>query len=150
MADSPSRHRKRRLNGDINVVPYIDVMLVLLIIFMVTAPLLTQGVSVELPKAAAKPLEDQSREPFIVSVDRAGLLYASAGGNPKAAIEPAELERRVRIILDREPKTPVLIKADRAVPYGRVVTVLTLLDGAGAAKIGFITEPESRSGHADR
>ena len=75
--------RKRRLQGEINVVPYIDVMLVLLIIFMVTAPMLTQGVKVDLPKADAKPIDDQTREPLVVSLDRAGLLYVNVGGSPR-------------------------------------------------------------------
>jgi biopolymer transport protein TolR len=150
MADGQTRGRKRRLNGEINVVPYIDVMLVLLIIFMVTAPLLTQGVNVELPKASAKPLAEQSREPLIVSIDRAGLLYASAGGNPKSPIEASELARRVKIVVERDAATPILLKADRAVAYGRVVKVLALLDAAGAPRIGFITEPEEAGRRAAR
>ena len=150
MAELQTRGRKRRLNGEINVVPYIDVMLVLLIIFMVTAPLLTQGVNVDLPKASAKPLDDQSREPLVVSIDRAGLIYASAGGNPKSAIDAAELARRVRIVVERDAKTPILLKADQAVAYGKVVHVLALLDSAGAPRIGFITEPEGAAGHAAR
>ncbi len=139
--------RKRRLQSDINVVPYIDVMLVLLIIFMVTAPLLTQGVQVDLPKASAKPLDDQTREPLVVSVDRAGLLYVSVGGSPMSAVPANEIARRVHIVLERDPKTPVLIKADQAVAYGKVVKVLSLLDGAGAGRIGFITENDGNTAH---
>ena len=132
--------RKRRLQGEINVVPYIDVMLVLLIIFMVTAPMLTQG--------DAKPIDDQTREPLVVSLDRAGLLYVNVGGSPGTPIDRAEVARRVRIVLERDAKTPILIKADQSVPYGKVVKVLTLLDGAGAEKIGFVTDPDGSAPHA--
>ena len=81
--------RGRRLMGEINVVPYIDVMLVLLIIFMITAPLLTQGVKVELPKAGAEPLEAQRLQPLVLSVDRQGRMYLNVGGNPQAALDEA-------------------------------------------------------------
>ena len=140
--------RKRRLQGEINVVPYIDVMLVLLIIFMVTAPMLTQGVKVDLPKADAKPIDDQTREPLVVSMDRAGSLYVNVGGSPGTPLDRAEVARRVRVVLERDAKTPILIKADQSVPYGKVVKVLTLLDGAGAEKIGFVTDPDGSAPHA--
>ena len=145
-----ARGRKRRLQGEINVVPYIDVMLVLLIIFMVTAPLLTQGVKVDLPKAAARPIDDQTHEPLVVSMDRAGLLYISVGGAPTKPVDAEEVARRVRIVLERDAKTPVLIKADQSVAYGKVVRVLTLLDGAGAERIGFVTEADGSAPHAPR
>jgi len=83
----PQSTRKRRLMGEINVVPYIDVMLVLLIIFMITAPLLTQGVKVDLPKGAAEPLEAQRIPPLVLSVDRAGRLYLNVGPEPQRAID---------------------------------------------------------------
>jgi biopolymer transport protein TolR len=133
--------RGRRLMGEINVVPYIDVMLVLLIIFMITAPLLTQGVKVDLPKAGAEPLEAQRLQPLVLSVDRAGRMYLNIGGNPAAALDEQTLAARATALLGREPDTPVLVKADSAVAYGRVVEAMVILQRAGARKVGFITDP---------
>jgi biopolymer transport protein TolR len=133
--------RGRRLMGEINVVPYIDVMLVLLIIFMVTAPLLTQGVKVDLPKAGAEPLEAQNIQPLVLSVDRQGRLYLNTGGNPQAPLDEETLAARATAALRRNPTTQVLIKADSAVAYGRVVQAMVILQRAGARKVGFITDP---------
>jgi len=127
--------------GEINVVPYIDVMLVLLIIFMITAPLLTQGVKVDLPKAGAEPLEAQQIQPLVLSVDRAGRLYLNVGGNPQVAIDEETVAARATAALSRNPETQVLVKADNAVAYGRVVQAMVILQRAGARKVGFITEP---------
>ncbi|HNP35593.1 MAG TPA: protein TolR [Woeseiaceae bacterium] len=136
---------KRKLMGEINVVPYIDVMLVLLVIFMVTAPLLTQGVKVELPKAGAEPIENVSNaEPLVLSVDAAGNLYLNVGGDKDEKLEPvsgAEIVRRVGVVLRQTPDTPVLVKADRAVDYGNVVGAMVLLQQGGAESIGFVTDP---------
>jgi len=134
---------KRKLMGEINVVPYIDVMLVLLIIFMVTAPLLTQGVEVELPDAGAEPLSEemQEEEPLILSVDSAGSYYLNIGDNEEAALEPAEVLRLAETLLRQKPKLPVLVKADESVPYGRVISGMVLLQQAGASKVGFLTDP---------
>jgi biopolymer transport protein TolR len=137
----PQTARGRRLMGEINVVPYIDVMLVLLIIFMITAPLLTQGVKVDLPKAAAEPLEAQRLQPLVLSVDRAGRWYLNVGGNPQTALDENTVGTRAAAVLRREPETQVLVKADNAVAYGRVVQAMVVLQHAGARKIGFITEP---------
>jgi biopolymer transport protein TolR len=133
--------RGRRLMGEINVVPYIDVMLVLLIIFMVTAPLLTQGVQVDLPKAAANPVIDQKRQPLVVSIDREGRWYLNVGDHKTAPIEEAALSDGVRVVLGRDAQTPVLLKADQSVPYGTVVRTMVLLQHAGATRIGFLTDP---------
>ncbi len=133
--------RGRRLMGEINVVPYIDVMLVLLIIFMITAPLLTQGVKVDLPRAAAEPLEAQRLKPLVLSVDRAGRWYLNVGGDPQAVLDENTVASRAAAVLGREPETQVLVKADNAVAYGRVVQAMVVLQHAGARKIGFITEP---------
>jgi len=130
--------------GEINVVPYIDVMLVLLIIFMVTAPLLTQGIKVELPKAKSEPLSAHAvnnLEPLILSVDARGRLYLNVGANPQLPLDDATALARATAALRREPQRVVLVKGDRAVPYGRVVTAMVLLQQAGAAKLGFLTEP---------
>jgi len=143
MAANP---RRRKLMGEINVVPYIDVMLVLLIIFMITAPLLTQGIQVELPDANAQPLDPEllkDREPLVLSVDRDGHYYLNIGGDEDAAIEADEVLRRAAAVLGRDKGTPVLIKADERVPYGRVVQGMVLLQQAGARKIGFLTDPKA-------
>lgn len=134
--------QKRKLMNEINVVPYIDVMLVLLIIFMVTAPLLTQGVKVELPKAGAEPIQDApDHEPIIVSVDAEGNLYINLGDNEEEPAGSQEIVTKASAVLDRMPATPVLVKADRAVPYGNVVGAMVLLQQAGAETVGFVTDP---------
>jgi biopolymer transport protein TolR len=135
-----SRGRNRKLMGEINVVPYIDVMLVLLIIFMVTAPMLSQGIKVDLPQAAAEPIEPDDLEPLLLSVDSAGAMYLNLG-DPERALDEARLLELAAAALRREPERPVLVKADRAVPYGRVVEGMVLLQQAGARKVGFVTEP---------
>jgi biopolymer transport protein TolR len=143
MTPSPNR-RSRRLMAEINVVPYIDVMLVLLIIFMVTAPLLTQGIKVDLPKAGAEPLPEEmtrDHQPLILSVDPAGQFYLNIGGDEETPIDADTVVQRVSAVLRREPQTPVLVKADRAVPYGSVVEGMVLLQESGAEKVGFITDP---------
>jgi biopolymer transport protein TolR len=130
--------------GEINVVPYIDVMLVLLIIFMITAPLLTQGVKVDLPKAGAEPLDPKMLKnsiPLVLSVDRAGRLYLNRGGNPQAPVDPEVVADRTSGELRKNPELAVLVKADNAVAYGRVVQAMVILQKAGAKKVGFITDP---------
>ena len=135
---------KRKLMSEINVVPYIDVMLVLLIIFMITAPLLTQGIKVDLPKAGAEPLPEElmrEHQPLILSVDARGSFYLNIGKDEETPIDESSVVERVSTVLRREPKTPVLVKADQSVPYGRVVAGMVLLQEAGAEKVGFITDP---------
>ncbi|MBT8066561.1 MAG: protein TolR [Gammaproteobacteria bacterium] len=134
--------QKRKLMGEINVVPYIDVMLVLLVIFMVTAPLLTQGVKVDLPKANAEPIQEvPDSKPLVLSVDAEGNLYLNAGDDEDQPTSGEEVKRRVAIVLGEQPQTPVLVKADRAVPYGNVVGAMVVLQQAGAGSIGFVTDP---------
>ena len=134
--------KKRKLMGEINVVPYIDVMLVLLIIFMVTAPLLTQGIKVELPKAGAEPIEDISdQQPLVISVDAEGNLYINVGDNEDEPTSGQDIVSRISAVLNRSPDTPVLVKADRAVPYGNVVGAMVLMQQGGAENVGFITDP---------
>ena len=134
--------QKRKLMSEINVVPYIDVMLVLLVIFMVTAPLLTQGIKVELPKAGAEPIDDISdHRPVVLSVDAAGNLYLDIGDDEESPISGAEVVKRVGIVIRNKPETPILVKADRAVPYGNVVGAMVLLQQGGAESIGFVTDP---------
>ncbi len=138
----PTPVRNRKLMAEINVVPYIDVMLVLLIIFMVTAPLLTQGVKVELPKAGAEPIEAvEDTTPLVLSVDAAGNLYLDVGDDEEEPLVAAEIIERVSIVLRNKPQTPVLVKADRKVPYGNVVGAMVLLQKGGAEQVGFVTDP---------
>jgi len=128
--------------GEINVVPYIDVMLVLLIIFMITAPLLTQGIKVDLPKAAAEPLNVQANQPpLVLSIDRQGRFYLNVGANSKQAIDEQVTLIRATAALRRTPERTVLVNGDQAVNYGRVVRAMVLLQQAGAHKIGFQTDP---------
>ena len=134
--------RGRRLMGEINVVPYIDVMLVLLIIFMITAPLLTQGVKVQLPKAGAEPLSSRSaKDPVVLSVDRQGNLYINVGGDPQSPADPDAIQARAAQALQEDPQRAVLVKADTAVSYGVVVQAMVILQRAGASKVGFVTNP---------
>jgi len=132
---------KRRLMSEINVVPYIDVMLVLLIIFMITAPLLTQGITVDLPNAPAQQLDHGDNERLVLSVDSEGRYYLNVGDNEDQPIDDATVIERASAVLRRNAQTPVLVQADENVPYGRVVTGAVLLQQSGASKIGFQTDP---------
>ena len=136
--------RKRRAVAEINVVPYIDVMLVLLVIFMVTAPMLMQGVKVDLPDAAAEPVNNQDSEPLIVSIDSAGRLYLNVGGDEKQALELATVKQRVSAVLRRDPKKPVMVWGDQTVAYGAVVTLMTALQESGAPSVGLVTEEPAK------
>ena len=138
------RGRRRKMMSEINVVPYIDVMLVLLIIFMITAPLLKEGVKVDLPAADAKPIdahELQRHEPLIVTVDAGGRMYVNIGSGADRPLPDDVLKARTAAVLRRDPRTPVLVKADRSVPYGAVVRAMVLLQNAGADKVGLLTDP---------
>jgi biopolymer transport protein TolR len=134
--------RGRRLMAEINVVPYIDVMLVLLIIFMITAPLLTQGVKVNLPKAAAEPLPAKdAKNPIILSVDAQGVLYLNIASNPHAALDSDAVLAQVTTALQQEPERAVVVKADKAVSYGVVMQAMVIMQRAGASKLGMATDP---------
>jgi biopolymer transport protein TolR len=134
--------KKKKLMGEINVVPYIDVMLVLLVIFMVTAPLLTQGIEVELPKAGAEAIDSTSDNiPLVLSVDAAGNLYLNVGDDEDKPIGGKEIVAQTARVLDVSPDTQIFVKADRAVPYGNVVGAMVLLQQGGAKNVGFVTDP---------
>jgi len=142
--DAPSMRsggRRRRMMAEINVVPYIDVMLVLLIIFMVTAPLITQGVKIDLPQAPSEVMPPSDDEPVIVSIDAAGAIYVDVGEAPDEPVGAEELVTRVSAVLKYKPQTAILVQGDRAVDYGTVVGVMTLLQNAGVSGVGLITEP---------
>jgi len=130
--------------GEINVVPYIDVMLVLLVIFMITAPLLAQGVKVELPQASAQPIDQESKEPLVVTVDTEGKLYLDADKNQRL-VDDDELVNYVRIVLSKQPDLPVLVRGDKDAAYGKVVYAMTLLQQAGAPSVGLLTQPPEKS-----
>ena len=133
--------RKRRAVSEINVVPYIDVMLVLLIIFMVTAPLLKQGVDVDLPIAPANPLDANSPEPIVITVDKAGLMYLNIAADPDASIDASSLVDRVKSALNIEPRRPVMVRGDANGPYQNVVSTLVLLQQADVESVGLVTDP---------
>ena len=135
-----ARVPRRKRMAEINVVPYIDVMLVLLVIFMVTAPLLTPGVKVELPRASATPVENPDRETLVVTVDRKGKLFLD-----DREIGASELQAKVAAILKVRPQTPVLVRGDRQVAYNEVIQAMVLLQAAGAPSVGLVTLPAETS-----
>lgn len=139
--------KKRRMMGEINVVPYIDVMLVLLVIFMITAPMLSQGVKVDLPQADSTPIPQDEREPLVATVDAEGGYYLSLGGAADELLAAEELLQRMQAVLSEQPGLPVYVKGDRAVPYGKVVALMALIQGAGVESVGLMTEsPEATDG----
>jgi len=138
------RHQRRRPMSEINVVPYIDVMLVLLIIFMITAPLLTQGVNVELPQADSAPLPTEAEDPVVVSVNREGEFFIDIGEGKNDPLDEESLVTRVAAVIKYKPRTPILVRGDRNVEYGRVVQAMVLIQAAGVPNVGLITEtPEN-------
>ncbi len=134
------RHKThKRVIAEINVVPYIDVMLVLLVIFMVTAPLINRGVEVDLPDADAETLPPSTQDPIVVSVDRDGQYYLNRSDEPNSPLTPADVFARAAALLRLNPQLPVLVKADKEVEYGAVVRAMVLLQQAGADKVGLST-----------
>lgn len=132
---------RRRKVAEINVVPYIDVMLVLLIIFMVTAPLITQGVKVDLPSADAEPMDKDTKPPLIASVDAQGLYYITLGANDKEPLSAEEVATLVKAELIVNPDTTVVVKGDRAVSYDAVIQLMVLLQTvAGVPSVGLMTD----------
>ena len=134
--------------GEINVVPYIDAMLVLLVIFMITAPLLKEGVKVDLPEAGAKPIDPEfltKHEPLIVTIDSHARLYVNFGPNPDKPASEATVSARTSALLRRDPQTPILVKADTTVPYGEVMRVMGALREAGVQHLGMVTEPPTQA-----
>lgn len=136
------RHRRKPI-AEINVVPYIDVMMVLLIVFMVAAPLLTQGVDVDLPKTSAKPMDmPDNEEVLIVSIKADGSYYLNIGKTPETPIALNLLAEQVTKVLRAQPQRPVMIKGDKRVDYGSVVSVMAALQQSGVDNVGLITDPE--------
>jgi biopolymer transport protein TolR len=138
------QRRRKRLMSEINVVPYIDVMLVLLVIFMITAPLITQGVKVDLPEARSEVISAQEQAPLIVSVDAAGRFYINYGDDPDRPVDRDVLVTRINALLRHQPGMQVLVEGDKRVEYARVIELMALLQGAGAPSVGLMTEPLDR------
>ena len=136
----PGRRGRRRAMSEINVVPYIDVMLVLLIIFMVTAPLLNLGVDIELPKSNARSLE-QKADPVLVTVDQEGTLYLTLGKAERETVDAQALVTKVAAFVRQNPQVPVLIGGDERVDYGKVYGAMVLLQQAGAPRVGLMSAP---------
>jgi biopolymer transport protein TolR len=137
------RGGQRKPMGEINVVPFIDVMLVLLVIFMITAPMLTQGVQVDLPQVSSEPIDDSDdSEPIIVSVDREGAFHIAIGGD-ETTVSLDDIADRVIVLLERNPGTQVLVRGDRNVSYGQVISLMSTLQTAGVSDVGLISEPPS-------
>ncbi len=137
--------QRRKPMSEINVVPYIDVMLVLLVIFMATAPLLTQGVVVDLPQAPSEPIEDTQDDPLVVSMRADGAIFMNLGmqdaDDEGTRVTVFSLEEQAGKIIRARTEVPVYIKADHALDYGEVVKVMTVLQKAGAESVGLITDP---------
>lgn len=140
-----NRKNRRSPMAEINVVPYIDVMLVLLVIFMMTTPLLSQGVSVDLPRASSQPLSSKQQEPIIVSIDAKGLYYLNISPTPEQSIDAVALTTQVGAALQTSQAThevrQVLVKGDQNVDYGKVMQAMVLLQQAGVPGVGLITQP---------
>lgn len=153
------KRRRTKPLSDINVVPYIDVMLVLLVIFMVTTPLLSQGVKVDLPAAQAQPLSSDTPEPIIVSVDKSGNYYLNTATQPERSLSLPELAGQVTLQLQQDKardaavvgrQRQVLVKGDKNVDYGRVVQVMVALKNAGAAAVGLMTQEDATTVESSR
>ncbi|QYJ95269.1 protein TolR [Shewanella spartinae] len=135
------QRKRRRPVAEINVVPYIDVMLVLLIIFMVTAPIVTQGVKVDLPQGEAESLPADSKPPVVASIDADGDYYLDiSSASSKEVLDLEEIAVRVSAIVQLEPERPVVVKADRSIPYERVIQLMVTLQKAGVPSVGLMTD----------
>jgi biopolymer transport protein TolR len=142
--------KRRKPMSEINVVPYIDVMLVLLVIFMATAPLLTQGVIVDLPKAPSEPITERQDDPLVVSIREDGAMFVNLGiqnaDDESTRVTIYSLEDQAGKILRARPEVPVYVKADHKLDYGAVVRVMTVLQRVGAESVGLITDPPELAG----
>ena len=144
-AKSRDGRRGRRMMSDINVTPFVDVMLVLLVIFMATAPLLTQGVRVDLPNAPSEPIADDEEDPLVISIRADGAIFVNLGienaDDEGTRVTIYSLADQAEKILRARPEVPVYIKGDKTLDYGQVITVMTVLQKAGAESVGLITDP---------
>ncbi|MBN1684609.1 MAG: protein TolR [Gammaproteobacteria bacterium] len=138
-------NKKRRPMSEINVVPYIDVMLVLLVIFMITAPLLSQGVKVDLPKASAKPLSTKDQKPIIVTIDQYGRYFLNISDSPEKPVTAQPLLTQIQSALNVNQQRTVLVKGDQNANYGKIINAMVLLQQAGVDKVGLMTENPAES-----
>ena len=143
---SSARHKRFKLKSEINVVPYIDVMLVLLIIFMVTAPMMNLGVDIQLPQTKAKSLQDK-KDPVVVSVDENGQIYLSSQGSKREPVSAEEFKAKITAFQKENPDLQVLVAGDERANYGKVYLILPVLQEAGVTKIGLMSQPESSGKH---
>ncbi len=143
MENSPFERKRRHLLAEMNVVPYIDVMLVLLVIFMVTAPMLTQGIKVELPEISSDSINVDSAEPMIVSIKRNGDYWLKQGDKPDQQMKLADLTQTLQAVQQTQPKMQVLLNGDKNVPYGDVVKLMASLQQANILRVGLLTETPS-------
>ena len=139
------KNRRRKPMGEINVVPYIDVTLVLLIIFMITTPLLQTGVKVDLPEAESAIVEQKNEPPIVITVKEQGRYYLMIGEQEQEPVEAEAIDARVAAVLNDKPDTQVLIEADKTVDYGTVVTIMAGLKNAGVANVGLMTQSSEHS-----
>ncbi|MBU15438.1 MAG: protein TolR [Gammaproteobacteria bacterium] len=136
--------KKRKPMAEINVVPYIDVMLVLLIVFMVTAPMLNQGIDVDLPQASNEPLDiNENLETLVVSITAAGEYFLSIGaaGDERDSVSLETVGEQVSRILNANPEIQVLVEGDTEADWGAMITLITTLNQAGVTNPNFITQP---------
>ncbi len=138
---SISRPKRRKLKAEINVVPYIDVMLVLLIIFMVTAPLLNLGVNIQLPQSAARAIQTDKR-PVVVEVNRDGQYFLRLGNGKLQPVDAKSLQTKVAAVMRVSPQTPVFISGDKRASYAQIYRAMVLLQQAGVPKVGLASQPE--------
>ena len=134
------KKNKRKLLAEINVVPYIDVTLVLLVVFMVTAPLLIQGIDINLPETISSPLEKKHEDSLIISIKSNGNLYLNLGSKKELEISKLDLSEKVSKILKQNPNAPVLVRGDKNTSYGEVVKLMSLLQKSGVSSVGLVTE----------
>lgn len=140
MSLKPRKKRERKIVSNINVVPYIDVMLVLLIIFMITTPMLTQGVKVNLPNASAKSIPNTSKKPLILTVDKDGNFYSNIGSKTTLPVSIYNLKNIVNQNFTRNSKLPVYVRGDTDTSYGQVVRLMVTLQKIGISNIGLVTQ----------
>ncbi len=142
----PGRRVRKKRISEINVVPYLDVMLVLLVIFMITTPLLSQGISVELPQTNAKPITQKDEEPLIVTVDRGGRYYLNLGDHHDQPLQISKMMSRIKAILKHRQDNMVYVKGDKNANYGKVVDLMAELKQAGVEQVGLVTRMPEKSG----
>ncbi len=142
-------HYRRKSMSEINVVPYIDVMLVLLVVFMVTAPLLTQGLNIELPDEAGEPIQKE-QDPVVVSVDAEGRYYLNISETPNKPLALLQIQDRINKLLNSRPNLPVLVEGDAKVAYGDVIRLMSALQRAGTPNVGLVTEPSGSAGQSSK